>query len=262
MSRGNLKSRLANKELTIGSWLSFGSPFLAEMMARAGFDWLAVDMEHGLASMSEQAQLIQTIDLAGADPLVRVGANDPLLIKQAMDCGARGVIVPMICSPAEAIQARDALHYPPVGKRGVGLSRAQDYGMGFDRYRRWADENAVLIVMIEHIDAVQRIDDIVNVDYVDGFIVGPYDMSGSIGKPGEFDDPQVQELLDHVTDVIQRHRKPGGYHVVHSDHELMHRRIREGCRFMAYGTEMVFLAEKLGLEGEFTQALKREFGRD
>jgi 2-dehydro-3-deoxyglucarate aldolase len=252
----SLKTRLAAGEATFGSWLSFNSPLLAEMMAKAGFDWMVVDMEHSSSATSEMAAMIQVIDLAGCVPLVRVGANDPLLIKRALDAGAEGVVVPMVCSKAEAEAARDAVYYPPKGKRGVGLSRAQGFGMGFDAYRDSRNDRAVLIVQIEHVRAVEAIEEILSVPEVDGFIIGPYDMSGSIGKPGKFDDPEVKALLDRCASVIKAHPKPGGYHIVHSDRALVERRLAEGSRFIAYGTEMIFLAEKLRDEGGFLASLR------
>jgi 2-dehydro-3-deoxyglucarate aldolase len=250
-----LKQRLAAKQLTIGSWLSFGYPQLAEMMANSGFDWLTVDMEHGAMGTAGMLNLIQVIELSGCVPLVRVGQNDARLIKTAMDAGAHGVIVPDVRSAEEAQRAVDALYYPPRGKRGVGLSRAQGFGMGFDHYRTKRVEEFVLIVQIEHYKAVENLDEILAIDDVDGFIIGPYDMSASLGLPGEFSHPDVAALLDSVEARVKTVSKPGGYHIVHSDHAAMRQRIDAGCRFMAYGTEMIFLAEKRETEGGFVSGL-------
>ena len=256
MSKWTLKERLAKKELTVGSWLNFGSPLLAEMMARAGFDWLVVDLEHGTAGLSDLVHMVQVIELAGVPPLVRVGANDPRLIKQAMDAGACGVVVPMVSSVEEARTAADALYYPPKGKRGVGLTRAHDFGMDFESYRKHAQEKSVLVVQIEHEKAVDALPAILDIAEVDAFIVGPYDLSGSLNKPGAFDDPDILALMERISDVVRTHPKPGGYHVVHSDRAALKARIDEGCRFLAYGTEMIFLAEKLRDERRFIDSLR------
>ena len=258
MATMGLRSRLRDKTLTIGSWLTFSDPLLAEMMAGAGFDFLVVDMEHGLTGPDEAARLIQVIDLAGAWPLVRVGANDPLLIKRSLDAGAAGIIVPDIRSALAASEAVAAVKYPPAGRRGVGLSRAQGFGMDFDGYKEWVANDSVLIVQIEHMDAVAVIDDILAVDGVDGFIVGPYDMSGSVGKPGQFDDPDVRALLDRVAETVTKSAKPGGYHIVHTDPDGLQARLRSGCRFMAYGVEMIFLAEKLREVSATLKTARRE----
>ncbi len=256
MTVWTLKERLASGETTIGSWLSFGSPLLAEMMAKSGFDWLVIDMEHGTSSVTELVHLCQVVGLCGVPPLVRVGENDPRLIKQAMDAGAAGIVVPMVNSVSDAEAARDSLYYPPVGTRGVGLTRAHAFGLGFDKYKDDSGKHSTLIVQIEHFEAVDALDQILAVEGVDGFIVGPYDMSGSIGKPGQFDDPDVKALLNRASEFVTTSEKPGGYHIVHSDHRMLKQRLAEGCRFLAYGTEMVFLAEKLRDEMEFVSSAK------
>ena len=127
----SLKERLRKKEVTVGSWITLGHPSVAEIMAHSGFDWLTVDMEHSAITLHQAQQLIQVIELSGVVPLVRVGENDPNLIKRVMDAGAHGVIVPMVNSKEEAEKAVRSVKYPPKGSRGVGLARAQKYGADF-----------------------------------------------------------------------------------------------------------------------------------
>ena len=251
-----LKQRISAGETIIGSWLSFDNTLLAEMMARTGFDFLTIDMEHGHASNAGLLHLVQTIELAGTTPLVRLAANETRLIKTAMDAGAHGVIVPDVRSAAEAERAGDAIYYPPKGKRGVGLSRAQGFGFEFDIYRHQRLPQAILVVQIEHHQAVTDLEKILAVDTVDAFIIGPYDLSGSIGHPGEFDHPDVVALLDRAEAVIRSSSKPGGFHVVNSDEAAMRKRLTGGCRFMAYGTEMIFLGEKLRDTAELLKTLR------
>jgi 2-keto-3-deoxy-L-rhamnonate aldolase RhmA len=252
----SLKDKLVARQLTIGSWLSFGHTGVCEMMVRTGFEWLVVDLEHTGIGTHEMAHLIQVVALAGAVPLVRVGANDPLLIKRAMDCGAHGVIVPMVNTAEEAQRAVSAVRYPPHGTRGVGLYRAQGYGQDFEAYREWAAGESVLIVQIEHHVGAANLREILAVDGVDGFIVGPYDLSGSLGKPGQFDDPAVRATLDGIVAVMASSSKPGGFHVVKPDPEQVRLRIAEGFRFLAYGGDMLFLAETLRGERSFLDALR------
>ena len=252
----SLKRRLQAAELTIGSWLSSAFPLLAEMLASSGFDWLVIDMEHTGIDFGDALSLIQVIELAGVPPLVRVGDNDPLFIKRALDSGAHGVVVPMVNSAPDAARAVDAAHYPPYGSRGAGLSRAQRFGMGFDDYREWAAREVVVIVQIEHIDAVENLDEIVAVDGVDGFIVGPYDLSASMGHPGDWGADSVVAALERVREVASRGGVIGGYHVVHSRHDELEQRIEEGYRFIAYGDDMVFLAEKLEAEAEWLATVR------
>jgi 2-dehydro-3-deoxyglucarate aldolase len=247
----SLKQKLAAKQLTIGSWLSFSYPPLVEMMAKSGFEWLVTDMEHTGIDFNDAQQMIQIIELAGCVPLVRVGANDPLIIKRVLDAGAHGVIVPMVNSPDEARQAVEAVYYPPLGKRGVGLSRAQDYGLGFREYEQKAKTRSIVIAQIEHVNGVRSLEAILAVEGIDGFIIGPYDLSGSLNLPGRFHHPEVRQALENVETVMNRSSKPGGFHVVHSNREELMARIQQGYTFIAYGDDMVFFAEKLAQETAF-----------
>ena len=245
-----LKEKLRGKQQTIGSWLSFDSAATTEIMARAGFEWLVVDMEHPSTSTSGMCRMIQIIELSGCAPLVRVGANDPLLIKRALDSGAHGIVVPMVCSREEAEQAVRAIYYPPRGTRGVGLWRAQDYSTGFEAYKARAARETVFIAQIEHFRAVEALEEILAVPEVDGFIIGPYDLSGSLGDPGNFQNPRFLECLAKVERLAKEHAKPAGYHVVHPDAEgrLLRQKLESGYRFIAYGADMVFFASTVQTE--------------
>ena len=244
MSRLSLKQRIIEKELTIGSWLSLADTDVAEMMAKSGFDWLVIDQEHSSIGLREMSRLIQVIDLAGSVPLVRVGVNDPLHIKQALDSGAKGIIVPMVNSVDMAKTAVQAAHYPPKGTRGVGLYRAQGYGESFDSYRRNMADDIIVVVQIEHYSAIDNIRAIMKVDGVDAFLVGPYDLSGSYGKPGDFNDNEVVQALNIIEKYCVDGDKSGGIHVVHTNDDI-NKCIEQGYKFIAYGSDMIFLSEKI-----------------
>lgn len=239
----SLKSKLRKRQLTIGSWITLGHTSLAEIMAKAGFDWLTVDMEHSAITLYEAQQLVQVIELSGCAPLVRVGTNDANLIKRVMDTGAHGVIVPMINSREDAEQAVGAVKYPPQGFRGVGLARAQSYGTDFDGYRKWNETESIVIVQIEHIKAVENLEAILSVEGVDAFIVGPYDISTSLGVPGQFDHPQMTTVLSKVMDTAGRLKAVAGYHVVPPDTGQVLEKVRQGYRFLAYSTDFLFLGD-------------------
>ena len=238
-----LKEKIKGGKLTLGSWITIGNSAVAEILAKAGFDWLAIDMEHTTINVDQCADLIRVIDLCGVAPFVRVGANDSLLIKQAMDAGAHGVIVPMVNSKEEAERAVESVKYPPVGKRGIGLARAQGYGTTFNEYKDWAANESIVIVQIEHIDAVNNLEEIFSVEGVDAFIVGPYDLSGSLGVPGDFEDKKVEEALDKIVDISKNMNMSSGYHVVSTDYNLVKEKIKQGYSFIAYGVDFLFLGE-------------------
>tara|TARA_A100001011_G_scaffold393147_1_gene482350 strand:+ start:12534 stop:13331 length:798 start_codon:yes stop_codon:yes gene_type:complete len=244
----SLKSALAAKELTIGSWLTLADTDICEIMSQFDFDWLAIDAEHSSIGLREMSRMIQVIDLAGTVPIVRVGSNNPLLIKYALESGAHGIIVPMINTLEDAQSAVAAAHYPPRGQRGVGLYRAQSFGTSFEKYKEWCENEIVVIAQIEHHIGAKNLHEIMDTDGIDGFLVGPYDLSGSFGKPGNFNDPDVLKSLELIQNYCKFGKKPGGYHVVHTADEALKQKIDEGYQFIAYGTDMIFLTEKLEAE--------------
>jgi 2-keto-3-deoxy-L-rhamnonate aldolase RhmA len=255
MTLKSLKTALTAKELTIGSWLTLADTDICEMMSQFDFDWLAIDTEHSSIGLREMSRMIQVIDLAGTIPIVRVGSNDPLLIKHALDSGAHGIIVPMINTPEDAQSAVAAAHYPPRGQRGVGLYRAQSYGTNFKNYKEWCETEIVVIAQIEHRIGAENLQNIMNTDGIDGFLVGPYDLSGSYGKPGKFNDPDVKKSLGLLQNYCRFGRKPGGYHVVHTADGALETKIDEGYQFIAYGTDMIFITEKLEAERRLVKKL-------
>jgi len=239
----NLKQKLKNNELTIGSWIMMGNPMSVEVMALAGVDWLVIVIEHQPIDMETVQILIISIQAHNIKALVRVSKNEEVVIKKVLDMGADGIIVPMVSSKEDATQAVDYAKYPPVGKRGVGLFRATKFGTKFEEYKKWVDEELVIIAQIEHIDAVNNIDEIVNVDGIDGTIIGPYDLSGSMGYPGEFERDDVKEAVQTVLDSCKKNNMPSGFHVVDTDPEKLNQKIAQGCTFMAYGIDYFFMRD-------------------
>ena len=236
-----LKEKINSRKLTLGSWITLGHPAIAEILAKAGFDWLVVDLEHSVISIDVAGELIRVIDLCGVAPLVRLTSNDPNQIKRVMDAGAHGIIVPMVNSAAEAARAVAATRYPPRGSRGVGLSQAQGYGVKFQEYLKWQSEGPVVIVQIEHKDAMNALEDILNIPGVDGFILGPYDLSCSLGIPGEFERPEYVSAVARILETGKRLRRPAGLHIVEPDPQLLEQAIQDGYTFIAYSVDFRML---------------------
>lgn len=245
-----LKEKIRNRQLTVGSWITVANTAIAEIMARSGYDWLTVDMEHSSITVKDAQELIRVIELCGVAPLVRVGHNQPNLIKRVMDSGAHGVIVPMVNSREDAEQAVGSVKYPPLGFRGVGLARAQKYGADFEGYRQWNQQDSIVIVQIEHIKAVENLESILSVEGVDGFIVGPYDLSGSLGIPGEFDHPEVIAALDQVRKVAQDLNALSGFHVIPPDLAELDKKIADGYLFIAHSLDILMLGEQCRASGK------------
>ncbi len=244
-----LKNKLKSNALTIGSWITLGHPSIAEILSHAGFDWLVVDLEHTTISIEQAGELIRTIDLCGVTPLVRLTSNHPDQIKRVMDAGAHGVVVPMVNSAADATRAVAATRYAPKGNRGVGLARAQKFGVDFKEYLQWQSEGPVVIVQIEHQDALDQLESILSVPGVDGFIIGPYDLSCSMGMPGEFERSEFKEAMNRILSTGLRMGCPAGLHIVEPDQSRLRQVIAEGYRFIAYSVDirMLDVAARTGI---------------
>jgi 2-keto-3-deoxy-L-rhamnonate aldolase RhmA len=233
-----LKQKLRNNQLTLGSWITLGHSSIAEILALAGYDWLVVDMEHTTISIEQAGDLIRVIDLCGVAPLVRLTSNHPDQIKRVMDSGAHGIVVPMVNSVDDAKRAVAATRYAPQGIRGVGLARAQKFGPGFQDYLQWQKDGPVVIVQIEHQDALAHLDDIFSVPGVDGFIIGPYDLSCSMGMPGEFERPEFKAAMQRILATGLRMNFPAGLHLVEPDPARLAKLIEDGYRFIAYSVDV------------------------
>ena len=203
----SVREKLRGGVASIGSWMQIPHPSIAEIMGHAGYDWVAVDMEHGSIGVHQLPDLFRALELGGTLPLVRIAQGHPKDCKEALDAGAAGVIVPMIESAAQLIAARDACRWPPAGIRGVGFSRANLFGKHFEAYRE-ESQAPMLVAMIEHVNAVDSLRDILNVEGLDAVLIGPYDLSASMGLTAQFDHPEFCEKLDSWRQIFWQHSDP------------------------------------------------------
>ncbi len=241
MRQFTLKQKLQTGKLTLGAWITLGHTAIAEIFAQAGFDWVVVDLEHSTISIEKAGDLIRVIDLAGVPALVRLTSNDDCLIKRVMDAGAYGIVVPMINSSEEAVKAVMATRYAPHGTRGVGLARAQGYGRNFKDYLEWQEDCPLVIVQIEHVSALNNLEAIFSVDGVDGFIIGPYDLSCSMGIPGQFDHPDFISAMESIKTTGERMGCPAGIHIVEPSPQQLEQNIAAGYQFIAYSVDIRML---------------------
>lgn len=245
MKNKTLKAKLRNKKFTIGSWITINHPSIIEIMSGKGFEWLTLDIEHSSFDFEDIKNLIAHIQNNNMAALVRVYANEEVVIKRVMDAGADGIIVPMVKSLADIEKTKDYFYYPPKGKRGVGLNRAQKYGYGFDDYNDWLNNNAVLIAQIEHIEAINNLDEILKSEIIDGLIIGPYDLSASMGYPGEYEREEVKDILEVFKEKCIEANKSFGFHIVPPKSELLIEKYHEGYNFLAFSLDFYFLGEMI-----------------
>ena len=238
-----VKRKLRNNELTVGSWMAMSHPWVADIMGQCGFDFLVVELEHSTVELESLNALFAIIELHGVVPLARLSSNDPTQAKRVLEAGAYGLIFPMVNTAQEARQAVDSVKYPPLGKRGFGLGRAQDFGFGSDEYFSKANDETIVILQVEHIDGVRNIESILDVEGVDGVFIGPYDLSGSLGIPGQLNDPKVVKARTQVLEAARDRGIAPGIHIVHPDAELFRQSVDEGFTFIAYGGDILYLGQ-------------------
>ena len=234
-----LKSRLRLGENTYGGWLTVANPMIAEIMAGAGFDWVLIDTEHGGFSNEGLQTCLIAFNGSPTVPMVRVAWNDAVLIKQALDMGADGILIPMVSSAAEARAAVSACKYPPQGTRGFGPRRASDYGRNTDAYVAQANDSVIVIVQIEHVNGVADIDGILDTPGVDVACLGPTDLSGSAGVLRQFQHPTVVDGMTRVIQAARARQMPASIGITFADAEMK--------KWYGMGANFIFCCDDVSL---------------
>ena len=248
-----VRAKLKRGEPSIGTWLVLPDPFAARMMADVGFDWLTVELEHAPTRFETAALSYLNIAACGCVPLARVPWNTGENIKRVLDTGAWGIVVPMVNSRAEAEAVVRAARFQPLGERSVGGQlHTATFGTDAATYYARANEEILVVVMAEHVRAVENIDEIVSTPGIDAVFIGPNDLLNSMGKPPAFhsDEPEFAAAIQRILDACQRHKVPVGIHVV--DPAVAKQRIAEGFQFIAIGSEAGMM---LGKANELARAL-------
>ena len=237
--KNNFRKRLLDGELLIGTVVSIASSEVVEILVEAGFDWLFIDAEHSPMGPPEIQSLLQAID-AVCPGIVRVPAGREVDIKKALDAGAAGIIVPQINTAEEAARVVRYSKYEPLGSRGVGLTRAHRYGFEFQRYMDHANEETAIILQAESAEAVRNIEGIIDVEGVDAILIGPFDLSASLGKMGKLDDPEVLAAMGKVEEACRKKKMPLGIFGMNA--EAVKPFIERGFNLIAAGVDANFIA--------------------
>lgn len=248
------KRRLKAGELLVAPMITIASETIPEVLSGSGFDWFFIDAEHGIF---ETRDIQNTVRAAGHVPcLVRLASPQPTLVGKTLDTGAAGVIVPMVNTPEQATALVRAAKYPPDGTRGVGLGRAHGNGFRFNEYLSTANDDVVVVLQAEHIDAVDNIEAIVLTPGLDGILVGPYDLSASMGLIGQVDHPDVQAAIARVADSCKKQHIPLGVFGVSAD--AVRPYVDNGFNLVVAGVDTVML----GQAGRRMQEAVRSGNRD
>ncbi len=199
-NRTILKNKLANRERVFGGWVSYREPAIAETFAKAGFDFIAIDMEHTTINTDEANRIITGVQSEGVTCLPRPVSHNNDFIKPMLEAGADGMIIPMINTQAEVEEQIRLQKFPPLGQRSYGLNRAHGYGFDFKPYIDTWNDSSIFIIQVESITAVENIEQLLKVPGLDAVMVGPYDISGSLGVPGETNHSKVREAARRVVE--------------------------------------------------------------
>ena len=237
-----IRARLQAREVSIGSWMQIPDSSVAEIMGSCRFDWVAVDMEHGAISHDQLPNIFRALELGNTLPLARMADGSARDRKQTLDAGAVGVIVPMIEGARQLIVVRDACRWPPAGTRGVAFSRGNLFGKNFEAYAKEA-QSPLLVAMIENTRALENIEDILSVDGLDAILIGPYDLSASLGLTGHFDHEDVAAAMADILSSAKKAKVAAGIHIVDPSMIEVKSRIKEGYSFLPYSIDTVILRQ-------------------
>jgi 4-hydroxy-2-oxoheptanedioate aldolase len=235
-----LKSRIRNGETLIGTFLSLGDPVATEIVAKAGFDWVLIDLEHGIGSEREVLHQMQALASTNVSPLVRVEGKQRQRIQKVLDLGVQGIVFPHIRDADDAIRCARSMRYAPEGLRGVSkMVRATNFGEDFVEYHNHQKENLLCVVQIETMQALDNLDQIGAVEDIDVFFIGPSDLSMALGIYGQLDHPKFLEAEAKIIEAAKKYRKAIGFLLF--DPLDFQQYYNKGVRFFACGNDALFL---------------------
>ena len=246
----NLKLKLKNREIVFAAWVSFGHPSITEIFAQGPFDFLAIDMEHSTINLEQAQRIIAASQAFGKPCLPRPVSHSNDYIKPLLDSGADGLIAPLVSSNSEVVSLLEKIKFPPQGKRSFGVNRAHNYGLNFDNYISTWNQNSIFIPQIETREAVENIESIIENEQVDAVMVGPYDLSGSFGFPGEINHPQVVEAQQKIIRACTKKGKSCGTQVkIFSEAEVKNT--------ISLGYNLIFSSSDLFILADWTQSASK-----
>ena len=234
------KLRKNNSSVSIGSWLQLPDPNISEIMSNSNFEWLVIDLEHGSFSKNDMINCFRAISLGNSLPFARVRNDNKTEIQEALDSGACGIIVPNIKNNNQLQKVISHSCWPPKGNRGVGFSRANIFGKIFDEYKVFA-QNPFLVAMIECKEGLENIDIISKNIALDAILIGPYDLSASLGSTGNFTNSKFTSAIKKIVSTCKKNQISVGIHQVAPNEGDLKKLIKKGFNFIPYGIDTSFL---------------------
>ena len=228
--------------LSIGTWQSLPNESIAEIFAKAGYEWIVIDLEHSCININQAEQLIRVIDLAGSKPFVRLSNHDPAQIKRVLDAGAKGILAPMIETVNQIEKIIAACHYPPSGSRGMGLARAQGYGENLQKHNYISNmaNEVEIYAQIESIKGLKNCREIFSQN-INGYFIGPYDLSASLNNPGVFDSDEFSDAETTILSQAKNENIKCGYHLVEPEKDQIKLLQAKGYDMIAFSVDIRIL---------------------
>ena len=258
MNKNKLKKSLIKRELLFGGWISYDHPAIAETFALTNFDFIAIDMEHAPISLSSAQRIISISQGYDIPCLPRPVSHSNDFIKPLLDSGSDGLILQMVENYDDVTNISNLLKYPPIGKRTFGVNRAQSFGLKFEEYVKSWNENSVLIVQIESKEGVKNIEEITSHPSVDGVMIGPYDLSGSFGVPGDTNHPIIKEASKEVIKACIKNNKSCGTQIANPDILNTKEALDLGYTFIIMSSDLFLISNWSKQITELMQGLKNE----
>jgi len=240
-ARGVLKRKLRSRKTVFACWTSFSHPGISEIFCRSGVDFIGIDIEHSTISQEQSQRIIAACHANNTLCLPRIASHNMEAIKRLLDSGADGIIVPMVNTAKEAKAIIEYCQYPPAGKRSFGIARAQGYGFDFKEYVGSWNKSGSIIVQIESAEGVENIDAILSLGQIEGAMVGPYDLSGSLNVPGQLDHPKVLAACKNVIAACKKHGKSCGTQDIEPSPESIKQAIKRGFTFVVLASDVFLL---------------------
>ena len=239
--RRHLKANLRGRKRILAAWTSLAHPSITEVFARSGVDFVGIDIEHSTISQEQSQRIIAACQANETLCLPRIASHNMEMIKRLLDSGADGLIVPMVNTPEEVERLISWFKYPPLGKRSFGIARGQGYGFDFNEYVKTWNASSSLIIQIESVQGVENIEKLLSYEDVDGAMIGPYDLSGSMNIPGQLDHPRVVQASQKVIAACAKHKKACGTQVIEPDDKNIRKAFDASYTFVVLASDIFIL---------------------
>lgn len=237
----NIRRLLRNNAPCVGTFIQLSDPNSLEIISDNNYSWIALDLEHGNINISNLSSLVRVVENSKSLPIVRLGSSSEYECKKVLESGAAGVIVPMVKNVIQLTKIYNYCAWPPKGHRGVGYSRANLYGKYFNDYQKYLSQKPLFIAMVENKECLDNLSELMQLDFVDAFFIGPYDLSASLNVTGNFKNKLFLKSIDNIKRLSKKYKKPIGIHLIEPNNKKLKKIIKEGFSFVAYSLDTVFI---------------------